>query len=137
MTMQLIQVLQRCLCENKQNIMSRIDNREKCKSKNRQSKKAKTKEELYEIRKKMMKRTRSTSPHIAPNDNQLEKALKIKGNEWEIFDRLPNAQESKTKQISKFKEPSQDLLNRLAGGKKQKVNLVVNFDRLMRRKWRD
>ena len=70
----------------------------------------------------MMKRTRSTSPHITPTDNQPDKAVKMKGNEWEIFDGLPNAQESKTKQISKCKEPSQDLLNRLAGGKKQKVN---------------
>ena len=101
--------------------MSRIDNREKCKSKNRQNIKPKTKEELYEIRKNMMKRNRSTSPHVNPNNNLQEKESKIKGNEQEVYDIYLNMQDSKAKQAAKCKEPSQDLISRLANGKKQKV----------------
>lgn len=48
----------------KANIMNRLNNRDNCKSKNQNEKKPKTKEELFEIRKKMMKRNRSTSPKV-------------------------------------------------------------------------
>lgn len=86
------------------------------KAKKPQEKQHKTKEELFEIRKQMMKkRNRSTSPNkILKQNNPDNSAIDV--NIDDLKD--PNG---KNKQKQKGKEPSNDLLERLAGGKKQKV----------------
>ena len=119
----------------KHNVANKIDNREKCKSKIRQQKKPKTKEELFEIRKQMMKkRNRSTSP--TPDGETENKNSAQKGN-TSIDVNLDGfkAQPVKDKSSTKCKEPPPELLERLAGGTKVKVSLSENIiHRWMRKK---
>lgn len=56
----------------KQNMMNKFKTRDKCKSKVRPDKKPKTKQQLLEIRKNMMKRHRSTSP-ITDNQGKIQR----------------------------------------------------------------
>jgi hypothetical protein len=110
----LTQVLLICLWNK--NIVNKLTQREKSKPKITDGKKHKTKEELAEIRKQMMKkRHRSTSPNTAGNGANQDKS---------VIDVNFDDAKSPTgtgKQKKNFKEPSNDLLERLAGGKKQKV----------------
>jgi hypothetical protein len=107
-----------------QNMMRKLRSRDNWKSKVRPEKKQKTKEELAEIRKKMMKkRNRSTSPLAKEDDCDNTKDKSSIQAELDPF----RGDKHKGKQSKKWKDPPQELLERLAGGKKQIVKFCFNF----------
>lgn len=109
----------------KSNMLNKFSNREKCKSKKRPDKKPKTKEELAEIRKNMMKkRNRSTSPKNLDSSTGPQKQGKSQAT-FDVDLQGFKGQPPKEKSRQKCREPPPELLERLAGGKKQKVNLSI------------
>jgi membrane-bound inhibitor of C-type lysozyme len=101
----------------KSNIMNKLSKRETCKGKDKPKKQPKTKEELVAIRKQMMKkRNRSTSPsHVIYVCTHVNDTINV-----DISDLQEKKHLAKSK--SKIKDPPMELLERLAGGKKQKVS---------------
>ena len=110
----------------KQNIMSRINEREIGKTNTKLPKAQKTKEELIEIRKQMMKRNRSGSPR-----SLIEKSIQpneVKhANDKSVNDSNTNHEHESTNANSKLKDPPLEVLQRLTSGKKQKVIPQCNF----------
>ncbi|CAI2361606.1 unnamed protein product [Moneuplotes crassus] len=100
-------------------IANKLSQRQNCKSKNRAQKKPKTKEELADIRKNMMKkRHRSTSPSDVLGDIKQStlKDTSIGGEAWGL-----KGKGNKSKPRQKCREPPPELLERLAGKKKKKI----------------